>query len=580
MSELASNKDYFTGLMFKRQFAPALISAIGLSFADMADAIVVGQSMGVNGLAAISLALPIFMIVNVIMHGFGLGGAVKFSDYLSKGEKQKAVNSFQSVISTAVFIGIGLAILFNLFLKQVLFVLGTSPEDGELYEITARYSTIIIWAIPVFFISYIFNYYLRNDDSEKLASFGFTVGNLSDLALNIILVLILDLGVTGAALSTVIGQLITISIYLIGLKIKKEHNLKFKNFKLSFANAAASFKLGFSSSFQYICTFFFVLFANNALMNLMGSSGVAVFDIIQNTAFLVIYMYEAISKSAQPIMSTYHGEKNAMGMKNIHRLSMIVCAIVGVVISVLVFAFPNVICMLFGIDDVATQEIAFYALRVYAVSICFIGFNILFVSFAQCSQDSKSAFIISTLRSVAILFPVSIICYLISANFVWWLYPITEALSLAIYLIYKKVQNKKIAYSERVYSKIITNKNTEISLMVEEINDFCDTWGASIKQSYFVAMTVEEICESIINNGFKDGKGYIQVTVVAQENSDYTLCVRDSAVSFNPFSLQTNKVGTDEDYDMDAMGILVIKKKAKEFFYRRYQGFNTLVVTI
>lgn len=575
-----TNKDFFTPLMFKRQFAPAIISAIALSFADMADAIVVGQRMGVDGLAAISIAIPVFMVINVIMHGFGLGGAVKFSTHLSKAERKQALNSFQSVMTVAIAIGIILAIFCNIFLEQILFVLGTTPADNQVYLMTAEYVKIIASSIPVFFISYIMNYYLRNDDNEKLASLGFTIGNLTDLGLNIILVLILDLGVAGAAFSTVIGQALTILIYVIGLCINKKHNLTLEEFHVDIVSALSCFKVGLSTSFQYVYTLLFVIFANNALMRLMGSSGVAVFDIIQNTAFLVVYLYEAVTKGAQPIISTYHGEKNTSGMKNIKRLSIKISLGMGVLVSILIMAFPQLICMLFGINDAATQEIAFYALRVYAVSICFIGLNMMYTAFAQCVEDAKTAFFISTLRCAAVLFPVTILCYLLSDSFIWWLYPITELISLIVYFIYRKITYKDTETKEPVYSKIIANHGTEISTMVNEINEFCETWGASFKQSYFVSMTAEELCEAIVNNGFQNEKGYIQVTVIAQENSEYTLCVRDSAISFNPFDLHTNKVGEDDDYDMAAIGILVIRKKAKKFFYRRYQGFNTLVVTI
>ncbi len=580
MNKETSNKDFFTPLMFKRQFAPAIISAIALSFADMADAIVVGQRMGVDGLAAISIAIPIFMVINVIMHGFGLGGAVKFSTHLSKAERKEAINSFQSVLVIAIVIGMILAILCNFFLEPILFVLGTTPADNQLYEMTAQYVQIIASGIPIFFTSYILNYYLRNDDNEKLASLGFTVGSLVDLGLNILLVLVLNLGVAGAAFSTVIGQVLAIFIYVIGLIYKKKHNLTFEYFHVNVMSALASFKVGLSTSFQYVYTLLFVIFANNALMRLMGSSGVAVFDIIQNTSFLVIYLYEAVTKGAQPIISTYHGEKNFNGLKKIKALSLKVSLTMGVLVSMLIIVFPQLICMLFGINDTATQGIAFYALRIYAVGICFIGINMMYTSFAQCNEDAKSAFLLSTLRCAAVLFPVSFLCYFISDNFIWWLYPITEALSLIIYLIYQKKTYKHTEDNTPVYSKIITNHNTEISAMVNEINEFCETWGASFKQSYFVSMTAEEICEAIVNNGFKNEKGYIQVTVIVQENSEYVLCVRDSAISFNPFDLHTNKVGVDDDYDMDAIGILVIRKKAKNFFYRRYQGFNTLVVTI
>lgn len=94
-------------------------------------------------------------------------------------------------------------------------------------------------------------------------------------------------------------------------------------------------------------------------------------------------------------------------------------------------------------------------------------------------------------------------------------------------------------------------------------------------------MAVEEVCLAIITRAFGKRKGgVIQVTVLALENGEFELHIRDNAVIFNPFSLQTAQADKDTGIDMDAMGILVIRSQAKDFFYRHYQGFNTLMIRI
>ena len=94
-------------------------------------------------------------------------------------------------------------------------------------------------------------------------------------------------------------------------------------------------------------------------------------------------------------------------------------------------------------------------------------------------------------------------------------------------------------------------------------------------------MTVEEICLLIIEKAFeKQNGGYIQITLIACEDLEFELHIRDNARIFNPFSMETNRASREGNYDMDAMGIFVIKQKAKHFFYRQYQGFNSLIVRI
>ena len=128
------------------------------------------------------------------------------------------------------------------------------------------------------------------------------------------------------------------------------------------------------------------------------------------------------------------------------------------------------------------------------------------------------------------------------------------------------------------------NAGEEIADTIAEIEEFCGKWGADFRQSYYVTLTVEELCMAIIQNAFGKGReDYIQLTLIAQENGEFTLHIRDSAVSFNPFSMKMKKLELGDDNteeEMKSVGILIVVKNAKEFFYRRYQGFNTLTVKV
>ncbi len=580
----AISKDYFANLMFKRQFTPAIISAVCLAFGDMADAIVVGQKLGTVGLAAISLALPVFMIFNVLMYGLGIGGAVKYASYLAKGDEETAGQSFQSVIYVAFTIAVAIAVLSNVFLSHIVAFLGASPNSGLLYQTTSEYLRIILSGTPILFLSYIFNYYLRNDDMEKMASVGFTVGNLTDITLNVVFVLVLDMGAAGAAYSTIIGLSVSLMIYLFSIAIRKS-NLrlrKYKGIQIKTSEAFACFKIGFSTSSQYLYTMAFIFIANNALMKIFGHEGVAIFDLIQNCTFFSLYLYEAVAKAAQPILSTYFGEQNANGIANIKKISLIVGTTLGLALTIFILFFPHFICALFGIDDAETIALASNALRIFAISICFSGVSSLYELFYQCSECEKTAFVLTSLRGAVVLLPVTTIIYFVSPIHFWLLYPITEILSLVIFWFYQKMgKGATQAFdTTRVYTKRIKSESGEMLSLTSEIEAFCNQFGATMKQTYFVIMTTEELINAILLKGFEKHSGYIEMTIVAKENGDFTLFFRDSAISFNPFSLETAKVGSQEMVDMDAMGILIIKNKAKDFYYRRYQGFNTLVVTI
>ena len=123
--------------------------------------------------------------------------------------------------------------------------------------------------------------------------------------------------------------------------------------------------------------------------------------------------------------------------------------------------------------------------------------------------------------------------------------------------------------------------NTDVGTASADLEAFCEKWGATMRQQYTVMMAVEELGLTILQHGFQGREdGYIQITVIAQEDGSFELHLRDNAVRFDPFSLDTDKTKAGGDVDMDSIGVLMIKKRAKEFFYRRYQGFNSLVVKL
>lgn len=95
-------------------------------------------------------------------------------------------------------------------------------------------------------------------------------------------------------------------------------------------------------------------------------------------------------------------------------------------------------------------------------------------------------------------------------------------------------------------------------------------------------MAVEEITEAIFQKAMGVSvDGRIRVTLIAREKGDFELHFIDNAVKFDPFSLKSTRVkDISEDLDMNAMGVTIIREKAKEFMYRQNQGFNSLMIRI
>ena len=576
-------KDSFTGRMFRGLWIPAMLSSLGWALSDMADAVVVGQKLGTVGLAAISLILPIYMINCMFAHGFGLGGSVRYSRLLSQGKPQEAADSFHGVFWLALAFSAATAVLGSVFMGPLLALLGTRPADGALYTATKDYLQILVAATPLFYLSNILNYYLRNDGSQRRAGVGSVTGNISDITLNILLVLVLDMGTRGAALSTALGQIITICIYLPGF-FSKKHTLRFALPGRRWAAPALStLKAGMATSVQYLYQMIFFLVCNNLLIRLGGETAVAVFDVIQNTSYLILYMFEGTGRAMQPILSTYQGERNRQGKRNAVRLGFTAGLAVGGALIAFAELWPRGMCLLFGIAGSASEALACTALRLYGAAALFAGINILLCNYYQACENEKPSFLLETLRGAALLIPLTFVCYRLGLQHFWLLFLLTEAGSLAVFLLlgiggrYKKAELPE----ERIFQRTILSNAADVMDVSRELEAFCEGWGAGMKQQMLATMTVEEIGMAILKHGFQGRTdGYIQLTAIMEENGQLELHLRDDATTFNPFDMETSRASKDGEFDMDSMGVLVIKQRAKDFFYRRYQGFNTLIITI
>ena len=165
----------------------------------------------------------------------------------------------------------------------------------------------------------------------------------------------------------------------------------------------------------------------------------------------------------------------------------------------------------------------------------------------------------------------------------WWTYPCTEAATLLVLCLYNRKKRSWTYLDEdddRVYSAFLYSADADLGAVEQEVSGYMERLDASPTQSYFATVAVEEICGVILNNAFSQRDGYIQLTIVPQEDGTVTLHLRDNAKEFNPFDLDTDRISLENGTGLDAIGVKMIKSKAKEFFYRRYAGFNTLVVRV
>ncbi len=576
------NEHYFAGKMFHRMLWPALIAGISQAFSDIIDSVALGSGMGAEGLAAIGIVTPLYILFNVIGYGFAVGGSVQFSQSLAEGRREEAVRQFNITIEIMLLWSIVIVIVSNLLMKPLLFLLGVTASDGELFRLCMDYARIMMAFTPVFLLNLVLYDYLKSDNGQILATISTVTGCVLDVTLNIVLVIILGYGVKGSIWSTVLALCVSVAVMLLHF-IRKKNVLRFQFFipsKEEIRQCMMEFRVGLSTSIKDLYQLAFELTANNLLLRLAEGDGtvyVAAFNVVLNVSYFTCCVADAVVGAIQPLTATFHAERNRDNLRFSMKQAFVWGGALTAVIAFLIGWRAADVANLFGMRDSMTV----YAVRVFCLGTVFDAVITIFAGFLQSIEDEKTAGRIIGIRYLYLLLPLTVVLSMIELSWFWWVIPTAAIISCILMAGAVRKVSQKLSVPPKGVLAYTLCEEQDMGALIEQIIEFCKEQGATMQQMNLVNMAVEEICTVIFHNAFTGAKDeYIQITVIRENDQDFVLHVRDSAVSYNPFDVKVSRKDIDRNDYLDNVGILMIRKKAKLFDYRRCQGFNVLMVTV
>ena len=577
-------RHFFSRHMFYNALIPAVISSLALGLANIADAVTVGNRIGEAGLATIGIVMPVYMIYNIFGYGLATGASLVHVRLMAAGKEEEAKELFSYVIGTAMLISVIVAVLGNVFMNQVLSFLGAGNGGEEMMKLCKLYARPLFTACPIFTLNFLFYSYLRSDDDPYLAGLGFTVGNVMDVVLNIVLVLLLHHGVSGAILATVTAQLSSVLIMLVHF-FGKKGVLRLTTLRIGFSRVREPFTIGLSTSIRFLFQFLYLLGVNNLLMRsarVDGEMYVAVFDVVMNVSYVAYSIYEAVGDAIQPLTSAFYEERDSACLKDTLLQGLIWGIGLGSALVLAIAVAAPLVARVFGVQDPVSVEITASAIRWFCVSCPFAGASMIFIRFYQSVGMEKLSAVLTGLRTALVLFPVTALLGLYDPSDIWRMFAITEVLSFAIgaVVIVRHGLHKRFK-NVPVVSFTMENSSHEIGMVMDQLGEFFSEHGATMRQVNTLTMAAEEVCMTTIEKAFTGREEeYVQITAIADAGK-LILHIRNSAPRFNPLDMQMGKVAEDADDEiLDSIGILAVKRIAKEFYFRRNDSFNMLTVTI
>ena len=411
---------------------PAMCTMLLVLVYNLADTLFIGMTHDPLQLAAISLTTPLFMMFSAVSNIFGMGGTSVISRAM--GEKRteytKKVSSF--CMWTATAIGIILAAVFCIFAEPILKALGASQDTLPL---AYSYLVIVAFSGPFSMISGTFSKILTAEGQPKKAMTGISMGNLLNIILDPIFILGFHWGVSGAAIATLISNIVAAGYYLWYFLSKKSSlSIRLKDYSAKDKICSGVLSIGIPAALGSMIMGVSVMIVNS-LMSGYGDMALAGSGVATKVTMVTGMLCIGIGQGVQPLLEYCVGAKNWKRYKETFRFSLVFAFIVGVIMTGLCYIFTPQIVGAFLTDNNA-YDYAFRFSRILLTTSALFGIFYVFQNSLQAMGAAVSALLVNISRQGLIYIPlVYVMNSILGVNGLLWAQPIADILSLILAVV-------------------------------------------------------------------------------------------------------------------------------------------------
>jgi len=441
-----------------RMFAiPCVISLVVQAFYNIVDQIFIGFTKGLGSLGntATGIVYPLTVIALAIGLLIGDGVAAKLS--INQGQNNNKNNSktIASNLTFGIIVSLLMMIFGLVFTKPILKGFGA---NDIILPFAKDYSTFIIIGFPLFILGTIINPIIRADGSPKYAMFSMILGAITNIILDPVFLFVCKMGMTGAALATFLGQVVTFVMSVIYLFKAKTFKLKLSDFVPNFKLLGTVLKLGISSFLTQISIVIISVINNNLILSLLptDNSAIGLLTIAFKVFGIVVSIIVGVACGGQPIIGYNYGARRFDRVKQTFKLIMTTSVIVGIVSTILFLFLPKQIFALFGYSHVS--EFGVKCFTIYMCMILLTCFTKATAIFFQSIEKPVKSTLVAMCRDLIFLVPLTFVLYNFGVDAFLWSAPISDILTTvlaAVFLVVVFKEFSKISASENISNKSI-----------------------------------------------------------------------------------------------------------------------------
>lgn len=423
---------------------PAMAAMLMVLVYNLADTFFIGLTNDALQVAAVSLATPVFLMFMAVGTAFGVGGTSVISRALGEGRKAYAKKVSAFCMWGCVFVGIAMSALFLLFMDQILSLVGASPDT---WEMTKSYLTIVTLGGPFILIANCFSNIIRAEGKPRQAMMGQIIGNLLNVVLDPIMILGFGWNIAGAAIATLIGNIVGGSYYILYfLRGKSSLSVSIKDFTVKEKVCSSVLSIGVPAALGSLLMSVSQIIINSQMAE-NGDMAIAGMGVAMKVVTITGMVCMGLGQGVQPILGYCVGAKLWERFKSVLNFSLIFAVGLGIALTAICYLFVNQIVGVFLTDATAFDYAVQFAKILLTTSWLFGVFYVL-TNTLQAMGAATASLVINLSRQGIIFIPaLFILKAVLGLTGLIWAQPVADVLSIVIAVILLRRTQRRMIHA-------------------------------------------------------------------------------------------------------------------------------------
>lgn len=426
---------------------PAMAAMLMVLVYNLADTFFIGQTHDALQVAAVSLATPVFLIFMAVGTIFGIGGTSVISRALGEGKMDYAKKVCAFCMWSCIIAGVAIASLFLIFMNPILSLIGASSDT---WDLTKTYLTIVACSGPFVLISNCYTNIIRAEGKSGNAMMGQLLGNLFNVILDPIMILGFGWNIAGAAIATVIGNVIGAGYYICYFFWGKSSlSISFKDFTVKNKVCTSVLAIGIPAALGSLLMSISQIIINSQMAE-YGDMAIAGIGVAMKVTVITGMICMGLGQGIQPLLGYCVGAKLWKRFNDVFKFSAIFALILGASLTILCYLSVNEIVSVFLTDATAFDYAVRFSRILLTTSFLFGLFYVL-VNGIQAMGAATASLIISLSRQGIIYIPaLFILKAVLGLTGLVWAQPIADIFSTVLAAVlyiktYHKLSREQIA---------------------------------------------------------------------------------------------------------------------------------------